>query len=189
MTLIFEKIIKKFFKFQLTWFKDSIILPASTRYTTYYDMNTNVATLKIDSAQLNDLGTYIVLGENEAGRDQTFCTLHIEQVPNIDQTPMVNPEAFRYLEQPVARKPLDVDDDSENLMPPKVIVPLQDLQLKEGEPVFLICKIDGKPKPKVFLVYILPSCLLVILFFYYKISFRIAFIYNLIYYFYNNKKN
>lgn len=98
---------------------------------------------------MNDLGTYIVLAENEAGRDQTFCTVHVQQIPNIDQTPMVNPEAFRFLENPPQKKPLDVDEDNENLQPPRVIVPLQDLQLKEGEPVFLICKIDGKPKPKV----------------------------------------
>lgn len=98
---------------------------------------------------MNDLGTYIVLAENEAGRDQTFCTVHIQQIPNIDQTPMVNPDAFRFLEHPHVQRPHDIDDDNENLQPPRVIVPLQDLQLKEGEPVFLICKIDGKPKPKV----------------------------------------
>lgn len=124
-------------------------MPASTRYTTDYDLNTNVVTLQIANAQMNDLGTYIVLAENEAGRDQTFCTVHVQQIPSIDQTPMVNPEAFRFLENPPQKKPLDVDEDNENLQPPRVIVPLQDLQLKEGEPVFLICKIDGKPKPKV----------------------------------------
>lgn len=134
---------------KLVWFKDSVLLPASTRYTSDYDLNTNIVTLKIADAQINDLGTYIVLAENEAGRDQTFCSVHVQQIPNIDQTPMVNPEAFRFLENPPLKKPLDVDDDAENLQPPRVIVPLQDLQLKEGEPVFLICKIDGKPKPKV----------------------------------------
>lgn len=131
------------------WFKDSLLLPASTRYTTDYELNTNVVTLKIDNAQMNDLGTYIVLAENEAGRDQTFCTVHVQQIPNIDQTPMVNPDAFKFLENPPLRKALDIDEENENLQPPRVIVPLQDLQLKEGEPVFLICKIDGKPKPKV----------------------------------------
>lgn len=134
----------------MVWFKDSVTLPASTRYTTDYDLNTNVVTLKIADAQMNDLGIYVVLAENEAGRDQTYCTVHIQQIPNIDQTPMVNPEAFRFLENPPMRKPIETDDENDNLQPPRVIVPLQDLQLKEGEPVFFICKIDGKPKPKVF---------------------------------------
>lgn len=98
---------------------------------------------------MNDLGTYVVLAENEAGRDQTFCTVFIQQMPNIDQTPMVNPEAFRYLDNPQNRRPLETDDENENLQPPRVIVPLQDLQLTEGGPVLLVCKIEGKPKPKV----------------------------------------
>lgn len=98
---------------------------------------------------MNDLGTYIVVAENEAGSDKTFCSVFIQQVPNIDQTPMVNPDAFKYLEHPPNRRPHDVDEDNENLQPPKVIVPLQDLQLKEGEPCMLVCKIEGKPKPKV----------------------------------------
>lgn len=98
---------------------------------------------------MNDLGNYIVLAENEAGRDQTFCTVFIQQMPNVDNTPMVNPEAFKYLENPPVRKPHQVDEENENLQPPQVIVPLQDLQLKEGEPVLLVCKIIGKPKPKV----------------------------------------
>jgi hypothetical protein len=97
---------------------------------------------------MNDLGTYVVLAENEAGKDQTFCTVFIQQMPNIDQTPMVNPEAFKYLEHPPVRKMPD-QDDNEVLQPPKVIIPLQDLKMKEGEPVLLLCKIEGNPKPKV----------------------------------------
>jgi predicted DNA-binding antitoxin AbrB/MazE fold protein len=132
---------------KLTWFKDSAILPASTRYTCDYDLNTNVVTLRIDHSLLHDLGSYVVLAENDAGRDQTFCTVFIQEMPNIDQTPMVNPEAFRYLENPPLRKM--PEDEGELLEPPVVIIPLQDLQLKEGEAVLLVCKIEGKPPPKV----------------------------------------
>ncbi len=136
---------------KLTWFKDSLVLPAAARYTTTYDLNSNVATLKIDNAQMNDLGTYIVLAENPAGRDQTFCSLFVQQIPGIDQRPLVNPDAFKYLENPPNKfaAPSEREDDNENAQPPVVIVPLQDLKLKEGEPVLLICKIEGNPKPKV----------------------------------------
>lgn len=98
---------------------------------------------------MNDLGTYVALAENEVGKDQTYCTVFIQQMPNIDQTPMVNPDAFRFLDNPPMRKQPDRDDEDENVEPPKVVVPLQDLQLKEGETVLLMCKITGKPRPKV----------------------------------------
>ncbi len=126
------------------------MLPAANRYTTNYDLSTNVATLKIDNAQMNDLGSYLAFAENIAGKDQTNCSLFVKEIPNIDQTPMVNPDAFRYLEGPkTTNRPIETDDDNENLQPPKVIVPLQDLELNEGEAVILMCKIIGKPKPKV----------------------------------------
>ncbi len=134
---------------KLTWFKDSVILPAATRYTVNYDLSSNVATLKIDNAQMNDLGTYVVLAENEAGRDQTFCSVFVQDTPGIDQRPLVDPDAFKYLENPLNRNAPAKDDSNENLQPPVVIVPLKDIQLKEGEPVLLMCKIEGNPKPKV----------------------------------------
>ncbi len=136
-------------EFKISWFKDNAPLPAANRYTTNYDISSNVATLKIDNAQMNDLGTYVALGENIAGKDQTYCSVFVKEIPNIDQTPMVNPDAFRFLEGPKFNRPTETDDDNDNLQPPKVIVPLQDLELNEGEPVMLMCKIIGKPKPKV----------------------------------------
>ena len=106
--------------------------------------------MKVDSAQLNDLGHYLVVAENDAGKDQTECNVAIQQSPNIDNTPIVNPEAFRYLDRPLAQVVPDSDiDDAERVQPPKVIIPLSNIQLKEGETVLLIAKIDGYPKPKV----------------------------------------
>lgn len=132
---------------KLTWFKNGVILPAANRYTNDYDLSTNIATLKIDQALLIDLGDYLVLAENPAGRDQTHCTVFIQQLPNVDSTPMVDPEAFKFLEQAPQRKP-SLNEVEENY-PPRVIIPLQDIKLTEGEPVMLMCKIDGKPRPKV----------------------------------------
>lgn len=133
---------------KLTWFKDGEPLPAASRFTPNYDYYTNIATLKIDTATPNDVGTYVVLAENVAGKDQTFCQIFVDEMPNIDERPLVNPDAFKYLEKPLG-KPRDTDDEVDNPEPPRVIIPLKDMLLKEGEPVLLICKIDGKPKPKV----------------------------------------
>ncbi len=107
---------------------------------------------------MNDLGNYVVLAENEVGKDQSFCSVFIQQMPNVDSTPLVNPDAFKYLDNPPNRPGVrETDDENDNLQPPKVIVPLKDMELKEGEPVLLICKIEGKPKPKVscFFVFII----------------------------------
>jgi hypothetical protein len=115
------------------------------RYKTDYDFNTGVATLKIDGAQSNDLGNYTVYAENPAGSDKTGCSVSVTFVPNVDETPLVNPDAFRYLEQHPAQKRRD--KDREPMAPPKVIVPLSNAKLCEGAPVHLACKIEGLPKP------------------------------------------
>jgi len=96
---------------------------------------------------MQDGGHYMAVAENEVGHDQTECNAVIKQVPNIDRTPMVNPNAFRYLEHlPTERTPRDRVD---KLTPPKVIIPLTNVKLEEGQSVVLACKIDGNPKPKV----------------------------------------
>ena len=100
---------------------------------------------------MNDLGNYTAVAENPAGKDQTFCSVFVKLMPSIDDTPMVNPDAFKYLDHPHVHKPRDMDE-LENVEPPRVVVPLQDLQLKEGEPIILMCKITGNPKPKVFIL-------------------------------------
>ena len=121
-------------------------MPASIRYKTDYDFNTSVASLKIENSLINDVGSYLVLAENEVGRDQTQCSINLKPVSGIDQTPLVNPEAFRYLEQHAPQKRKETND---LMIPPKVIIPLKDVSLKEGDPVFIACKIQGYPKPNV----------------------------------------
>ena len=134
----------------MTWFKDSKPLTASNRYETDYNLSTNVATLKISNALKNDLGNYLVLAENSAGKDQTFCKLFIKSSPNIDETPMVNPESFKFLDAPpIAKSTEDADYDRDKYFPPYVIIPLSNINLNEGSDVRLACKIDGYPKPKV----------------------------------------
>lgn len=68
-------------------------------------------------------------------------------MPNVDQTPYVNPEAFKNLEKMPA--PLPADESDTEMKPPKVIIPLTDVKLIEGQPIHLACKIEGVPRPKV----------------------------------------
>ncbi len=114
-------------------------------------MSTGIVTLKIDNAQMNDVGIYAAIAENIAGKDQTHCNAYVNQMPNIDRTPMVNPDAFRYLEQPIDK---NKRPEIENVQPPKVIIPLSNVQLEEGQSVLLACKIEGMPRPKVCFKYI-----------------------------------
>ena len=133
---------------RITWLKDDVPLPAATRYTLHHELPTDVVSLRIDNVQMNDLGTYQVIADNPAGRDHTVGSLFVQQMPGVDRTPIVNPDAFRYLDQHPGvkeRKP-SLGEPGE---PPRVIVPLQDIGVKESEPVLLMCKIIGNPKPKV----------------------------------------
>lgn len=114
-------------------------------------MSTNIATLKISSLRKSDLGNYLVLAENKAGKDQTFCKLFIKSLPNVDETPLINPEAFRFLEAPKSNNNDEnpYNNDTQRYIPPHVIIPLSDVYVSEGNYAALLCKIDGFPKPKV----------------------------------------
>jgi hypothetical protein len=132
---------------RVTWFKDSQPLSASTRFTPDYDLYTGIVKLHISDAQMHDGGHYTAVADNDVGQDQTSCNAMVKQVPNIDRTPMVNPNAFRYLEHiPNERVPRE---RAEKPTPPKVTVPLTNVKLEEGQSVVLACKIEGQPKPRV----------------------------------------
>jgi hypothetical protein len=54
------------------------------------------------------------------------------------------------LEAPPAKPEKDDDEkDKKRYMPPRVIIPLTNVKISEGEPFKLECKIDGYPAPKV----------------------------------------
>lgn len=105
--------------------------------------------MRISNAHKTDLGTYLVLAENKVGQDRTACKLYVTVEPSVDETPLINPEAFRNLEAPVPKPDSDDLKPKEHFIPPRVIVPLANVRISEGDPVLLICKIDGYPKPKV----------------------------------------
>jgi len=136
----------------LTWFKNSEPLPASTRLTPTYDLNTCMAILKIEDGRPSDVGKYRVLAENVAGRDETSANATVFKTKNVDSDPLVNPEAFFSLNKvPDFRGPIELIDPAK-LKPPKFIITLPgDVKLQEGEKALLKCKVEGYPIPEVFI--------------------------------------
>ena len=137
--------------------KDGQPLPASNRFNTQYDINTGVARLKISDSHMNDAGVYSVVAENKAGTDHTDGQLVVQKAVNIDNAPIVNPNSFAYLRKPAETTRRD-DDEAIPSFPPKVIIPLSNVQTTEGKPVTLACKIDGEPKPTVSIAY---NCIII----------------------------
>lgn len=124
-------------------------MPASNRYTPHYDLKSGVASLKINDTQSNDSGFYEVVAENVAGADKTSASLIVDNSPSIDKTPIIDPSAFRYLNPVEHAAPVQSPKDQLKASPPRVIVPLNDINAAEGQQVALLCKIVGTPKPRV----------------------------------------
>lgn len=129
-----------------------MVLPASNRLTTDYDLKTGVASLKISDTQSNDSARYELFAENKAGSDRTASNLIIMPSPSIDKAPIVDPRAFKYLDptalsQAAPQEPFRGDE--ERAEPPRVVIPLKDYRVNEGHSVCLMTKITGYPQPKI----------------------------------------
>ena len=134
----------------MTWFKDNEPLPNATRYTTNYDLRTDIVILKIDDGRPSDVGNYRVLAENDAGKDETNCYVFVTAVPSIDETPFINPDVFRNLEYSGPRKTNELPEDVALAKNPWLTVKeLKDQTCQEGETVSFVCEIKGYPIPDV----------------------------------------
>jgi hypothetical protein len=129
---------------------------ASTRFTTNYEPYTGDIDVFVNFVKRLDKGRYKCRAENKYGHDETFTSILIIDVPNVDETPQTqNPDVFKSFElpYPLNASPQNNDDDNVdaklNLSPPVVIIPLQDAKILEEQPLVLTCKIIGNPKPKV----------------------------------------
>ena len=103
-------------------------------------------TLQILAARPDDEGTYTVRASNPTGKDETSCKLTIRPTKSIDERPFVQPEKFANLE---LKAPPPTKEDLAKPEAPKVVIPLEDVQLKEGAPALLTAKIIGRPTPDV----------------------------------------
>ena len=133
---------------KITWFKNGELLPASTRCTPDYNLKTYIATLKVDPANLSDIGSYRCFAQNKVGQDETSCKSFVLKTPRIDETPFVNPERFKGLEKIPDKSPYD-KDDSHKHKPPKFIIPLPaEHSVTNGHRLMLKPKVEGYPYPQ-----------------------------------------
>lgn len=94
----------------------------------------------------NDQGIYSVIAHNPAGRTQSQARLNVSKGSDVDRAPITNPDAFKYLNRPrESARP----EEAQDVTPPKVVVPLANVQLIEGRSMLLACKITGSPSPRV----------------------------------------
>lgn len=114
-----------------------------------YDHSTGVASFKISGSQLNDVGVYTAVAENPVGVADTSARLFIIAESSIDTTPIVHPDAFKYLEKPQPERVQDNDIPLSAMRPPKFVVPLSNAKANEGETLELGAKLDGYPFPTV----------------------------------------
>ena len=87
--------------------------------------------------------------ENNGGNDRTAANLIVGHMPGIDQRPIIDPNAFKYLNSPHTPTKSREAEESRNFQPPKVIIPLKDVRIHEDQPVTFMTKIIGYPIPKV----------------------------------------
>jgi hypothetical protein len=118
-------------------------LPASLRFATDFSMPTGQANLTVTSTLLTDCGNYTAVAENPQGKAYSSSQVFIKEASGLDATP------FSKHDQPRQYDSLPEDDVPLNrAKPPKVILPLQNLKIVEGEPILMGCKIDGYPRPR-----------------------------------------
>ncbi|CAF4571736.1 unnamed protein product, partial [Rotaria magnacalcarata] len=127
-----------------TWYKNGQPLYEGNRFTTKYDIYTKTLTLQVLAARPDDQGTYTVRATNPVGSDETTCNLTIRPTASIDTRPFIQPDRFAPLE---LKAPPPTKADLDKMEPPKVVVPLENLQVTEGSPVLLKATIVGKPIP------------------------------------------
>lgn len=130
------------------WTKEGQPLSAAQRFYIDYFFNEGKAVFSLSNAKLSDQGKYTLEGRNAAGSASTSANLTVKSVPTIDDTSYVNPDIFQQFElkkKPTINQPQDKLDNARL----KIIEPLQDFNLVEGQQAVFTCTVDAYPKPEV----------------------------------------
>lgn len=125
---------------------------AAQRFYIDYFFNEGKAIFALSNAKLDDQGKYTLLARNTSGTASTSAYLKVKQVPHIDDTSYVNPDVFQQFELK-KKPPSNQGPDNVDNARLKIIEPLQDFNLVEGQQALFSCTVDAYPKPEVCLNY------------------------------------
>jgi hypothetical protein len=148
---------------QLTFLKNEQPLAASSRIKTSFNVSTGVCTVTIEDVNVYDAGAFKIRAENAFGRAETAGVVYVNPTSGVDARPVVDPNAFRYLQpqqqqqqQQPHRSTAHVDPHQQDVpmgecVAPNFVVGLPpNFRIHEGEPVKLVCQVEGHPKPTVY---------------------------------------
>ncbi|CAF4193397.1 unnamed protein product, partial [Adineta steineri] len=124
-----------------TWLKDGKPLVEGDRYITTYDIKPKILTLEILDAKPSDQGTYTVRAANPLGNDETTAKLVVQPASSPDALPSSTPKPVE------VKAPVPTKQEMQQVQPPKVIVPLENVEATKGSPVLLRATIAGTPTP------------------------------------------
>jgi hypothetical protein len=124
-------------------------LIASNRLRTRYNKPTNQVVLQINDVRPEDVGQYLVVATNPAGKDSTGASLSI--IPEKPGIPVgeaprpleITPEKFGKLKPVPPSTKAGEEEVPEEKRPPRVIEKLGDVVIEELMPVILTTKIDA----------------------------------------------
>lgn len=151
----------------IVFLKNDQPLNASSRIKTSFNAANGIASIRIEDTNVYDSGTFKIRAENFVGKAETGGVVYVNKLAGIDTRPVVDPDAFKYLPQPVYKpvepaKPKTVqssqpvhrpsygEQPTEPLIPPNFVVGLPaNSKLHEGETIKLNCQVEGNPKPSV----------------------------------------
>jgi hypothetical protein len=139
-------------------------LKPSNRLRTRYNPDTQQVLLQIDNVRPEDVGQYVVVASNPAGKDQTAGSLSVlPDKPGVEDQANVPGQGVKR-PRGQERRPLEVIPTpdqlkqvppfarteegavQEEVRPPRVLVPLKDSSIEESMPAILTSKIDaGSP--------------------------------------------
>ena len=129
--------------FQFTWFKNGQPLIAAERFITTYDVVPKTLTLEILNVRPDDQGTYTARATNPVGTDETTAKLTVRPLAPAEAQALAQPKPLEII------APQPTKEDMQQLQPPKVIVPIENVDVPKGSPVLLRATITGKPTPTV----------------------------------------
>jgi hypothetical protein len=148
----------------LNFYKNNLPITASARVKTSYDPNNGIVTLRIDDANVNDAGAYIIVAENVCGRVESSGAVYVSKAPVIEQVSNIDPESFKNIHRPESVAPVQVvqavpvqpstpapvQTQEEQFMAPNFSTGLPpNFKLHEGESIKLTCQVEGFPKPSI----------------------------------------